>query len=57
MESEKVKSVLAIVLLLGGCAYQADLGSTPPEWAVRIMNETHKRATVEHQNCYARDFR
>jgi hypothetical protein len=25
--------------------------------AVRIMNETHKRAIVEHQNRYARDFR
>lgn len=57
MESEEVKSVLAITLMLSGCAAQADLASPPPEWAVRIINETHKRVIVEHQDWYARDFR
>lgn len=28
-----------------------------PDWAVRIMDETHKRVIVDHQNWYARDFR
>lgn len=29
----------------------------PPEWAVRVMNETHKRVIIAPQNWYARDFR
>jgi hypothetical protein len=50
MESEFLKLAL-VALLLTGCA-SADLGSPPPEWAVRILDETHKRVIVEHQEVW-----
>lgn len=50
MESEFLKLAL-VALLLTGCA-SADLGSPPPEWAVRIIDETHKRVIVEHQEVW-----
>ncbi len=49
----KGRYAILILLVLVPCA-QAD---DAPEWAVHIMEETHKRVIVEHQDWYARDYR
>lgn len=50
-----MRIVLALGVLLGGCASAP--ASNAPAWAVRIMDETHKRVIVEHSDWYARDYR
>ena len=47
----------AILTLIAVCFCSCSYAEDAPDWAVRIMNETHKRVIVEHQNWYARDFR
>jgi hypothetical protein len=50
-------SMTAILRLIGALLYSCAHADDAPDWAVRVMAETHKRVIVEHQNWYARDFR
>ncbi|MET4754489.1 hypothetical protein [Bradyrhizobium sp. RT11b] len=46
-----IAGLFAVAFLLVTCAHADDA----PDWAVRVMNETHKRVVVEHQDWYAKD--